>query len=262
MIVLTVGATSRESTLLLFYLFLALVVLLHGLNDHSGRYDEFAKQLNAHGYKEWIVLVSSSRHWQNIQKKKKNLLSLKCLETVTKHILNSGKTPCIVTSQVNSLFFDPLIHKIYDYSNGMKDLLELKLQTLVPANLSFTEDCARILRGLRIAARHGLSFSKDIETAIHKHVSSLLDLSKSRIMMEMDYMRSYGAAESSLRLLHKYHILDILLPFHASYISRQTSGSDQCSMMLMLSMTGSKAATKKHKHHKVSKKKSITPIEL
>ncbi|KAL4577765.1 hypothetical protein LXL04_013878 [Taraxacum kok-saghyz] len=135
---------------------------------------------------------------------------------------------------VNSLFFDPLIHKIYDYSNGMKDLLELKLRTLVPAHLSFTEDCARILRGLRIAARLGLSFSKDIETAIHKHASSLLDLSKSRIMMEMDYMLSYGAAESSLILLHKFHILEILLPFQAAYISRQTSGSGQCNMMLMM----------------------------
>ncbi|KAF5795593.1 putative 2-acylglycerol O-acyltransferase [Helianthus annuus] len=36
----------------------ALVVLLHGLNEHSGRYDEFAKQLNTHGYKvygmDWV----------------------------------------------------------------------------------------------------------------------------------------------------------------------------------------------------------------
>ncbi|XP_076936355.1 uncharacterized protein LOC143603457 [Bidens hawaiensis] len=36
----------------------ALVVLLHGLNEHSGRYDEFAKLLNAHGYKvygmDWV----------------------------------------------------------------------------------------------------------------------------------------------------------------------------------------------------------------
>nr|GEV24279.1 monoglyceride lipase-like [Tanacetum cinerariifolium] len=36
----------------------ALVVLLHGLNEHSGRYDEFAKQLNEHGYKvygmDWV----------------------------------------------------------------------------------------------------------------------------------------------------------------------------------------------------------------
>ncbi|KAJ0539077.1 putative triacylglycerol lipase [Helianthus annuus] len=36
----------------------ALVVVLHGLNEHSGRYDEFAKQLNTHGYKvygmDWV----------------------------------------------------------------------------------------------------------------------------------------------------------------------------------------------------------------
>ncbi|KAM0053439.1 putative polynucleotide adenylyltransferase [Helianthus debilis subsp. tardiflorus] len=39
---------------------------------------------------------------------------------------------------VNSLFFDPLNYKIYD---GMKDILELKLRTLVPAHVSFIEDC-------------------------------------------------------------------------------------------------------------------------
>nr|GFD14155.1 polynucleotide adenylyltransferase family protein [Tanacetum cinerariifolium] len=76
---------------------------------------------------------------------------------------------------VNSLFFDPVNFKIYDYNNAMKDLLDLKLRTLVPAHLSFTEDCARILRGLRIAARLGLSFSKDIEAAIHRQASSLLN---------------------------------------------------------------------------------------
>ncbi|KVI08731.1 Poly A polymerase, head domain-containing protein, partial [Cynara cardunculus var. scolymus] len=113
---------------------------------------------------------------------------------------------------VNSLFFDPVIHKIYDYSNGMKDLLELKLRTLVPAHLSFSEDCARILRGLRIAARLGLSFSKDTETAIHKQASSILVLSESRIMMEIDLMLSFGASESSLRLLHRFRILEMLLP--------------------------------------------------
>ncbi|XP_024983324.1 uncharacterized protein LOC112519415 [Cynara cardunculus var. scolymus] len=134
---------------------------------------------------------------------------------------------------VNSLFFDPVIHKIYDYSNGMKDLLELKLRTLVPAHLSFSEDCARILRGLRIAARLGLSFSKDTETAIHKQASSILVLSESRIMMEIDLMLSFGASESSLRLLHRFRILEMLLPLQAAYISRQTTGSGECTMMLM-----------------------------
>nr|KAJ0225057.1 hypothetical protein LSAT_V11C100011130 [Lactuca sativa] len=82
--------------------------------------------------------------------------------------------------------------------------------------------------------------SSDIETTIHKHASSLFDLSQTRIMMEVDYMLSYGAAESSICLLHKYHIFEILLPFQASYIYRQPSGSEQRSDDV------SRAARQKH----------------
>ncbi|MFS7915537.1 putative CCA tRNA nucleotidyltransferase [Helianthus anomalus] len=127
------------------------------------------------------------RRWLKILKKNKNLSYLKCLEAVTSLYLISGKTLCIVTSLLTGIL--------------------CMLRTLVPAHVSFTEDCARILQGLRIAARLGLSFSKDIESAIHKHASSILSLSTFRIMMEINYMLSYGAAESSLRLLHRFHIL-------------------------------------------------------
>ncbi|KAI3680249.1 hypothetical protein L2E82_50474 [Cichorium intybus] len=58
-------------------------------------------------------------------------------------------------------------------NDGMKDLLELKLRTLVPVQLSFTEDSARILRGIRIAARLGLTLSKEIKSAIFKQTSSI-----------------------------------------------------------------------------------------
>ncbi|XP_057981490.1 uncharacterized protein LOC131166879 isoform X2 [Malania oleifera] len=135
---------------------------------------------------------------------------------------------------INSLFFDPFMNKIYDYANGMMDLKSLKLQTLIPAQLSFTEDCARILRGLRIAARLGLSFSKDTETAIHKLSLSIMSLDKSRIMMELNYMLSYGAAEPSLYLLQRFNLLELLLPFHAAYLAQQSSNQIASrSMMLM-----------------------------
>ncbi|KAL7255557.1 hypothetical protein ACSBR1_009653 [Camellia fascicularis] len=122
---------------------------------------------------------------------------------------------------INSLFFDPFVNEIYDYANGMMDLKSLKLRTLIPAQLSFEEDCARILRGLRIAARLGLSFSKETEIAIRKLSSSVTSLAKSRIMMELNYMLSYGAAEPSLCLLQRFNLLDILLPFHAAYLAQQ-----------------------------------------
>ncbi|KAI8536838.1 hypothetical protein RHMOL_Rhmol10G0287200 [Rhododendron molle] len=135
---------------------------------------------------------------------------------------------------INSLFFDPFVNKIYDYTGGMMDLRTLKLQTLIPAQLSFKEDCARILRGLRIAARLGLSLSKETEIAIHKLSSSIAKLSKTRIMLELNYMLSYGAAEPSLCLLQRFNLLDILLPFHAAYLAQHDSNhSCQSSMMLM-----------------------------
>ncbi|XP_024186191.1 uncharacterized protein LOC112190917 isoform X1 [Rosa chinensis] len=122
---------------------------------------------------------------------------------------------------INSLFFDPLSNKIFDYANGMADLRSSKLRSLGSAKLSFKEDCARILRGLRIAARLSLKISKETETAIHKFSSSISTLATSRIMMEMNYMLSYGAAEPSLCLLWEFNLLRVLLPIHAAYLDEQ-----------------------------------------
>ncbi|KAI3520772.1 hypothetical protein L1887_10223 [Cichorium endivia] len=92
---------------------------------------------------------------------------------------------------------------------------------------------ARILRGIRIAARLGLTLSKEIKSAIFKQTSSISRLGQFRKMMQIIYMLSFGAAESSILLLHKYHILEILLPFQAAYMSQEASRSDQSSKMLM-----------------------------
>ncbi|KAI3704478.1 hypothetical protein L1987_74699 [Smallanthus sonchifolius] len=180
-----------------------------------------------------VIEVSSFKTLAKHSENKEKILVSQMPRGCVKTDLNLWKNSMHRDFTINSLFFDPILRKVYDYNNGMKDLLGLKLRTLVPAHESFTEDCARILRGLRIAARLGLSFSKDVEAAIHKHALSVLTLGAFRIMMEMNYMLSYGAAESSLRLLHRFHILEILLPFQAAYISRQTTGSEQCTMMLM-----------------------------
>ncbi|KAL4369112.1 hypothetical protein GQ457_05G006050 [Hibiscus cannabinus] len=132
---------------------------------------------------------------------------------------------------INSLFFDPFTGNIYDYNDGMSDLKLSMLRTLIPAHVSFREDCARILRGLRIAARLRLSFSKDTERAMHDLSSSIGALDKFRLMLEMNYMLSYGAAVPSICLLQRFNLLNILLPFQAAYINHQRSGKN--SMMLM-----------------------------
>ncbi|KAL5706176.1 hypothetical protein ACHQM5_024380 [Ranunculus cassubicifolius] len=139
----------------------------------------------------------------------------------------------------HSLFFDPSANRIYDYANGMRDLKLGKVQTVIPAYVSFKEDCGRILRGLRIAARLGLSFSAETAAAIKDLYMSLLDLDRRRLELEMDNMFSYGAAAPSLSLLKKFEILDILLPFHAAYLSEQGQDQNSWSSSMFLKLFSS-----------------------
>ncbi|KAK8717628.1 hypothetical protein V6N13_044889 [Hibiscus sabdariffa] len=181
---------------------------------------------------------------------KGSIIEVSSFETVAKHDEEKGKAlSSLVPNRcdekdlirwrnssnrdftINSLFFDPFTCNIYDYNDGMSDLKLLKLRTLVPAHVSFQEDCARILRGLRIAARLHLSFSKDIERAMHDLSDSIAGLDKFRLMLEVNYMLSYGAAVPSICLLQKFNLLNILLPFQAAYINQQRSVKN--SMMLM-----------------------------
>ncbi|XP_039020404.1 uncharacterized protein LOC120152203 [Hibiscus syriacus] len=181
---------------------------------------------------------------------KGSIIEVSSFETVAKHDEEKEKTlPSLVPNRcdekdlirwrnsrnrdftINSLFFDPFTSNIYDYNDGMSDLKLLKLRTLIPAHVSFQEDCARILRGLRIAARLCLSFSRDIERAMHDLSASIGGLDKFRLMLEINYMLSYGAAVPSICLLQRFNLLNILLPFQAAYIDQQRSAKN--SMMLM-----------------------------
>ncbi|KDP43752.1 hypothetical protein JCGZ_22379 [Jatropha curcas] len=91
----------------------------------------------------------------------------------------------------------------------------------------------RILRGLRIAGRLGLSISRETTLAIRELSSSLKNLNKGRIMMELNYMLSYGAAETTICLLRRFNLLELFFPFHAAYFNQQAAEKSQSPMMLM-----------------------------
>ncbi|KAL3818524.1 hypothetical protein ACJIZ3_004429 [Penstemon smallii] len=101
------------------------------------------------------------------------------------------------------------------------EFLSMKVRTIKPANVSLTEDCARILRAVRVAARLGFRVSRETALAIKRLSASVLRLDKGRLLMEVNYMMAYGSAEASLRLLWKFGLLEILLPIQAAYFVQQ-----------------------------------------
>lgn len=118
---------------------------------------------------------------------------------------------------INGLLFDPYAKIVYDYIGGLEDIKKAKVKTVVPASASFQDDCARILRAVRIAARLGFRFSRETAHFLKNFACSILRLDKGRLLMEMNYMLAYGSAEASLRLLWKFGLLEVLLPIQAAY---------------------------------------------
>ncbi|MQL79376.1 hypothetical protein Taro_011799 [Colocasia esculenta] len=136
---------------------------------------------------------------------------------------------------INGLMFDPYSNLVYDYIGGMEDIKKAKVRTVIPANTSFTEDCARVLRAIRIAARLGFRFTKDTAYSLKDFSSLVLRLDKGRLLMEMNYMLAYGSAEASLRLLWKFGLLEVLLPIQAAYfVSQGFRRRDKRSNMLLV----------------------------
>ncbi|KAJ7945644.1 Poly A polymerase [Quillaja saponaria] len=121
---------------------------------------------------------------------------------------------------INGLMFDPYSRTVYDYTGGIEDIKKTKVRTVIPAKNSFQDDCARILRAIRVAARLGFGFSRETAQFVKNLSSAVLRLDKGRLLMEINYMLAYGSAEASLRLLWKFGLLDILLPIQAAYFVR------------------------------------------
>ncbi|XP_078433381.1 uncharacterized protein LOC144704733 [Wolffia australiana] len=136
---------------------------------------------------------------------------------------------------INGLMYDPYSNTVYDYIGGMEDIKNSKVRTVISADSSFTEDCARILRAIRIAARLGFRFTKETAHSIKDYSSSVLRLDKGRLLMEMNYMLAYGSAEASLRLLWKFGLLEVLLPIQAAYfVSQRFRRRDKGSNMFLV----------------------------
>ncbi|KAA6424894.1 MAG: polynucleotide adenylyltransferase family, partial [Trebouxia sp. A1-2] len=119
---------------------------------------------------------------------------------------------------VNALMYDPFSHLLFDYVGGMQDCQKRRLRCIKEPAQSFAEDLARMLRAVRLSTRTGLHISKETMAAIRQLAHQLLRLNPSRLNLEANRMLSCGTCLKSTLLLWQLHLLDEVLPTHASYL--------------------------------------------
>ncbi|GAQ90143.1 hypothetical protein KFL_006050050 [Klebsormidium nitens] len=135
------------------------------------------------------------------------------------HLLESALKRDIT---INSLLYEPFERVVYDFCGGMEDIKNRQIRTIIDAEESFQEDPARVLRAIRIAARTGFHLTGELERAVASvGRAAVLSLGKSRLLLELNVMLSYGSAERSLALLWRTGLLEILLPLQAEYLAEK-----------------------------------------
>lgn len=90
---------------------------------------------------------------------------------------------------INALAVSPNnFDEIIDYFNGLKDLENKIIRTVLKPKKRFKEDALRILRGLRFASSLGFKIERKTKKAIFKYYKHLASISKERIRDELKGM--------------------------------------------------------------------------
>lgn len=116
---------------------------------------------------------------------------------------------------MNALLYDPFTRVLFDYVGGVEDCETKTLRTIDPPEVSFGLDPARMLRGLRLAARLGLRIDDDTRGEMIARRKDVTSLSHGRLQMELNAMMAHGSAAESFSLMAEYGLVELMLPHHA-----------------------------------------------
>jgi poly(A) polymerase len=113
---------------------------------------------------------------------------------------------------VNALYFDPVTEEVVDFHGGLADLKKRMLRIIGDPQTRYREDPVRMLRGVRLAAKLGLT----LEPATREPIRSLAPLMErvppARLFDEMLKLLLSGHASACLRQLRDVGLQRGLLP--------------------------------------------------
>jgi len=122
---------------------------------------------------------------------------------------------------VNAMFFDPYRHEILDFVGGMNDLREGIVRTVQDSHESLKEDPVRMLRAIRLAARHDLVMTKELRAAMRAYGPTLKLASPRRVMQEIQTLMENYYGSKSFALLWHSKLTKFLFPVQHEFLKKR-----------------------------------------
>ncbi len=116
---------------------------------------------------------------------------------------------------INALYYCPVDRQLIDYVDGLPDLRQRRLRTLVRAESSFAEDPVRMIRAMKYACLLGFPFPLALAGLVRRMRESVLSCSRERVTEEVFKILTSGSAAGIVELSHRLRLFEIVFPAHA-----------------------------------------------
>ncbi len=108
---------------------------------------------------------------------------------------------------INGIFYDPLGQRHIDYVNGLADIKKKIIRTIGEPIERFREDYLRMLRAIRFAVQKSFRIDKAVLDGIRSHAERIVQISKERIVSELEGILLSIRSDEGLKLLRDCGLL-------------------------------------------------------
>jgi poly(A) polymerase len=113
---------------------------------------------------------------------------------------------------VNALYYCPRRRIIIDFVGGYRDIQEKRISPLVSADISFSEDPVRMIRGIKYAEITGFPLTAAVTGSIKRHRHKLAACSAARLTEEFYKILASSFAAGIFLRIYRLKLLEIFFP--------------------------------------------------
>ena len=124
---------------------------------------------------------------------------------------------------VNALFYCPSTQQILDFVDGMKDIKEKRIRSLIPLDKTFTEDPVRIIRGIKYSCTTNFKIERKLKKAMQRYADLLKTTPSSRLTEELFKILESKYSYSIMTGLQKIKAFGCILPNIEAITAKDTS---------------------------------------